>query len=69
MLWHIKLKFLRGIYMEIIQKWEQERKDRCPGSAEASFTYLYPRDGYDLTVDTHFMTASECVNRILDGIM
>ena len=32
--------------LEIIQKREQERKDRCPGSAEASYTYLYPKDGY-----------------------
>lgn len=55
--------------LEIIQKREQERKDRCPGSAEASYTYLYPKEGYDLTVDTHFMTVSECTNRILDGII
>lgn len=55
--------------LEIIQKREQERKDRCLGSAEASYTYLYPKERYDLTVDTHFMTASECVNRILDGII
>ena len=55
--------------LEIIQKRELERKDRCPGSAEASYTYLYPKEGYDLMVDTHFMTASECANRILDKIM
>lgn len=55
--------------LEIIQKREQERKDRCPGSAEASYTYLYPKEGYDLTVDTHFMTITECANRILDGVM
>ena len=62
---------LQGFYtkLEIIQKREQERKDRCPGSAEASYTYLYPKKGYDLTVDTHFMTAMECANRIWDGIM
>lgn len=45
--------------LEIIRKREQERKDRCLGSAEASYTYLYPKEGYDLTVDTHFMTISE----------
>ncbi len=55
--------------LEIIQKREQARKDRCPGSAEASYTYLYPKDGYDLTVDTYFMTASECANRIFDKTM
>ncbi len=55
--------------LEIIRKREQERKDRCLGSAEASYTYLYPKEGYDLTVDTHFMTVSECANSILEGIM
>lgn len=55
--------------LEIIQKREQERKDRCPGSAEASYTYLYPKEGYDLTVDTHLMTTSECANRIFKKIL
>ena len=55
--------------LEIIQKREQERKDRCQGSAEASYTYLYPKEGYDLTVDTYLMTIAECANRILEGIM
>lgn len=55
--------------LEIIQKREQARKDRCPGSAEASYTYLYPKEGYDLTVDTYLMTIAECANRILEGIM
>lgn len=55
--------------LEIIQKREQERKDRCPGSAEASYTYLYPKEGYDLTVDTHFMTISECADRILERVL
>lgn len=55
--------------LEIIQKREQERKDRCPGSAQASYTYLYPKEGYDLTVDTHFMTIAECADRILESIL
>ncbi len=55
--------------LEIIKKREQERKDRCPGSAEASYTYLYPKGGYDLTVDTHFMTISECANKIFEKIL
>lgn len=54
--------------LEIIQRREQERKDRCSGSAEASYTYLYPKEGYDLTVDTHFMTISECANRIFERV-
>ncbi len=55
--------------LEILQKREQERKDRCLGSAEASYTYLFPKEGYDLIVDTHFMTGSECANKILDKIL
>ena len=54
--------------LEIIQKREQERKDRCQGSGEVSYTYLYPKEGYNLTVDTHFMSISECADRILEGI-
>ena len=37
---------------EILRKREEERGDRCPGSAESSAKYLYPREGYELTVDT-----------------
>ena len=37
---------------EILREREQARGDRCPGSAEASAAYLYPAEGYDLTVDT-----------------
>ncbi|MCH5288210.1 MAG: AAA family ATPase [Christensenellaceae bacterium] len=36
---------------ELIRR-EAARKNRCPGSAEASFDYLFPQSGYDLTVDT-----------------
>ena len=54
--------------LDIIRKREQERKDRCLGSAEASYTYLFPKAGYDLTVDTHFMSISECANKILEEI-
>jgi len=32
--------------------WENERGDRCTGSAEASLQYLYPKTGYDLCVDS-----------------
>ena len=55
--------------LDIIRKREQERKDRCLGSAEASYTYLFPKVGYDLTVDTHFMSISECANKILEEIL
>lgn len=54
--------------LEVLFKREQTRKNRCPGSAEASFTYLYPKDGYDLAVDTHEMTAEQCAEAILAAL-
>ena len=38
--------------LEVLIEREQARGNRCSGSAEASAEYLYPRGGYDLTVDT-----------------
>ena len=55
--------------LEIIRKREQERGDRCLGSAEASYTHVFPKEGYDLTVDTHFMTLPECANKIFERIL
>ena len=37
---------------EVLREREQARGDRCIGSAEASAEYLFPKTGYDLTVDT-----------------
>ncbi|MBP0969562.1 MAG: DUF3795 domain-containing protein [Oscillospiraceae bacterium] len=47
-----------------LRQREAERGDRFIGSAEASLKYLYPKDGYDLTVDTDMMTAGECAAEI-----
>ena len=38
--------------LDILREREQARGDRCPGSAEASAEYLYPKDGYEMTIDT-----------------
>lgn len=51
---------------EVLREREAARGNRCPGSAEASAAYLFPQDGYDLTVDTHSMTAQECAERIYE---
>ena len=50
--------------LNVLLQREYARKDRCLGSAEASYTYLFPKDGYDLTVDTSAMTPDECSARI-----
>ena len=51
-----------------LRRREAARGDRCPGSAEASAAYLYPREGYDLTVDTRAMSAAECAAQICSGL-
>lgn len=38
--------------LPLLRERELARGDRSPGSAEASARYLFPKDGYDLTVDT-----------------
>ena len=45
--------------LEVLLQREQARGNRCIGSAEASYTYLYPQDGYDLTVDNAARPAEE----------
>ena len=50
--------------LEILLQREFARKNRCLGSAEASYTYLYPKDDYDLAVDTSVMTPAECAAKI-----
>ena len=55
--------------LEILRQREEQRKNRCLGSAEASDTYLFPKDGYCVTVDTHGMTPSECSLRIYQELV
>ena len=50
--------------LEVLLQREIDRGNRCKGSAEASFQYLYPQEGYDLTVDTHAMTSEACAKII-----
>ena len=45
--------------LEVLLQREQARGNRCIGSAEASYTCLYPREGYDLTVDNAARSAEE----------
>ena len=49
-----------------LERRENERGNRCPGSAKASFQYLYPKDGYDLTVDTSILSSEDCSLRVVD---
>ena len=51
--------------LDILKQREAARGDRCPGSAEDSDAYLYPREGYDLVVDTGIETAEKVAERVL----
>ena len=52
--------------LQVLIDREIARKNRCVGSAETSFTYLYPKEGYDLTVDTSVMRTEDCAMKIFD---
>ena len=54
--------------LKILRQREQERGDRCPGSAESSAAYLYPKEGYDMTVDTGRMSPAENALLIFDRL-
>lgn len=49
---------------ELIRR-EKLRKNRCLGSAEASFQYLFPQETYDLTIDTFKTSIEECTSQII----
>ncbi len=49
-----------------LKRREEERRNRCLGSAEASYEYLFPKEGYDLTVDTFVSSEKECSLQILE---
>ena len=54
--------------LEVLLQREQARGNRCAGSAEASYTYLYPKQGYDVCVNTHTMTTAQCCEEILNDV-
>ncbi len=51
--------------LEELRRREEERGNRCPSSAQASLAYLYPPEGYDLQVDTFWLSAEECAKKII----
>ena len=55
--------------LDVLIEREKARGDRCPGSAEASLAYLYPKDGYDLTVDTGRLSPGEAAAAVRDELM
>lgn len=49
-----------------LERREKERNNRCLGSAKASYEYLFPKENYDLTVDTFQLSTEECLIKIID---
>lgn len=52
--------------LQILKQRELERGDRCPGSAESSYQYLYPKAGYDQVVDTGSHSQAENASIIFE---
>ena len=53
----------------ILRQREAARGDRFPGSAEESLRYLYPKDGYDLTVDSGKTDPAASARLIRDALL
>ena len=47
-----------------LEKREKKRSDRYIGSAKSSWEYLYPQNGYDLTLNTFELSPRECAEKI-----
>lgn len=51
-----------------LEKREKERHNRYIGSAKASYEYLFPKEGYDLTLNTLELSSEECAEKIMNHI-
>ena len=60
------MKILVSCSLETLLKREKERGNRFAGSAEASLKYLYPKDGYDLRIDSGKTDAASTAEKIMD---
>lgn len=54
--------------LDILKSREIARGDRFIGSAEASAEYLFPKDGYDLVVDTGAKSPEENAMHIFNAL-
>ena len=54
--------------LDVLLQREKARGNRCGGTAESSYTYLYPKDGYDLTIDSGKMSSAECALEIFSKV-
>ncbi len=54
--------------VETLRRREAQRGDRCAGSAEASLQYLYPKTGYDLSVDSSEASSAALAEKIVRSL-
>ena len=52
--------------LETLLKREKDRGNRFIGSAEASYRYLYPKEGYDLQIDSEAAGPAASADQIVD---
>ena len=63
------LKIQVSCSLETLLKRERERGNRFAGSAEASLKYLYPKEGYDLRIDSGTTNAASSAAKIMDFLL
>ena len=63
------VKVLVACSVETLRKREKERGNRFAGSAETSLKYLYPKDGYDLRIDSEKTGPAASADRIMDTVI
>ncbi len=63
------IKVLVACSPEILRKREKERGDRFPGTAEASLRYLYPKEGYDLRIDSGETGPAASADKIMEALL
>ena len=64
---NIHIPILYSLYCVMAKKLEEATSNLR--SAESSYTYLFPKDEYDLTVDTSIMTPAECSAKIYGTLL
>ena len=54
--------------LSILLVREARRGNRAHGSARDSYDYLYPKEGYDVTVDTSVMSPQDCAAAVISSM-
>ena len=54
--------------LETLLNRERERGNRFAGTAEASFRYLYPKEGYDLRIDSEESKPAASAEKIIEAL-